>query len=181
MPSQCSICRSLVNGGHRKHSFPDIHRASVFEIACPAPVSGVEQKFFLLVANLDTSNVLRSLEILTGTLRTVSLPQDQQGERGGMHDLFPVCLESCDVSSRLVNRARSLSFRGHTSIVYEVFRNFSQCSSLFAKINDQASTAFLCFFDCFLDAKDQIRPAMKRSESASFRDKYSSSETALRE
>lgn len=56
---------------------------------------------------------------------------------------------------------------GHTSIVYEVFRYFSECSALFAKINNDATSAFLCFFDCFLDAKDQVRTAMESSESAS--------------
>lgn len=84
-----------------------------------------------------------------------------------MYDLFPVCLELCDVSDVLMNRARHLSFRGHTSIVDEVFRHFSQCSALFAKIYNYTTSAFLCFFDCFLDAKDQVRTAVESSGSAS--------------
>ena len=76
MPSQCSICRSLVNRDHRKIKSAGIHPASVLGIACPAPVSGFEHRY-LAIANLDTSNVLGSLEILAGSLGTVSLPLDQ--------------------------------------------------------------------------------------------------------
>lgn len=78
-----------------------------------------------------------------------------------MYDLFLVCLELCGINNRLVNRVIYLSFRGHTGIVYKVFRYFSQCSALFAKINDYATSAFLCLFDCFLDAKDKVRTAME--------------------
>ena len=77
MPSQCSICRLLINSDHRKHKFADIHPASELEIACPAPISGSRRKRCLAVANLDTSNVLRPLEILTSALGTVSFPLDQ--------------------------------------------------------------------------------------------------------
>ena len=77
MPSQCSICGSLVNRGYRKDRFVDTHPASVLEIAYPTSVSGFQQKQLLVIAHLDTSNVLRPLEILTSTLRTVSLLLDQ--------------------------------------------------------------------------------------------------------
>ena len=54
----------------------------------------------------------------------------------------------------------------HTSIVHKVFRYFSKCSTLFAEINDYTASAFLCFFDCFLDTKDQVGTAMESSKSA---------------
>ena len=77
MPSQCSICGSLVNWGYRKDRFVDIHPASALEIAYPTLVSRFQQEQLFVIANLDTSNVLRPLEILTSTLRTVSLLLDQ--------------------------------------------------------------------------------------------------------
>ena len=80
MPSQCSICGSLVNKGYRKHRFVHIHPASVLETAYPARVSGFQQKQLLVLANLDTSNVLRPLEIFTSTLKTVSLLLHQERE-----------------------------------------------------------------------------------------------------
>ena len=42
----------------------------------------------------------------------------------------------------------------HTSVVNKVFCYFSKCSALFTEINNYATSAFLCFFDCFLDTKD---------------------------
>ena len=44
MPSQCSICRSLVNEGYSKHWVADTHLASELDIAYPALFSGVQQE-----------------------------------------------------------------------------------------------------------------------------------------
>ena len=120
-----------------------------------------------LFANLDTCNVLCSLEVLTSALKTVSLLQDQQGGVQ-IYDLLPVCLESRSISNMFVNYARDVcALRAHTSIIHEVFRHFSKRSALFAKIDNYAASAFLCFFDCFFDAKDQVRTAVDLSESVS--------------
>ena len=49
----------------------------MLEIAYPAPISVIQEERLALIANLDASNILRSLEILASTLRTVSLPPSQ--------------------------------------------------------------------------------------------------------
>lgn len=49
MPSQCSICRSLVNEGYGKNWVADTHLASELDIAYPALFSGVQQEQFKLL------------------------------------------------------------------------------------------------------------------------------------
>ena len=126
MPSQCSICRSFINRGYSNRCFADTHLASVLEIAYPASVSGVQLRRPLKIADLDTSNVLCSLEILTSTLRKVSLLPDQHRE-STHYGLFPVCLDICEVNDRSVKRARCFSFR-------EPYEHYTRGTSLLLQV-----------------------------------------------
>lgn len=111
--------------------------------------------FHTAIVSTCRNSVLQGRNKLGHAQHAINLGDAQPVQYIRHQSLEPHILGACNHLGALKVFAGSVGAT-LSSIVDQVLCHFAQCSAFFAKVDDHAATAFLCFFYRFFDAKYEI-------------------------